>query len=209
MKPNHLENIRYEIVNPEDNELINKCDIHQFEVFSELGYQGEGPTIIEVSDYPSRYYAALENDEVVGCVRMVTPSTLGFTTLNWMSLWTGWAETTIATYNSKRCEEILFSTVKKGYRKMGNAAVILNLYKIVLDDALNRGIEYWFTSIDEKLFPYFTMVFNFKFEQIGEPQDYLGAPTIPAIMRIEEGAKELKKADPELAEFLGLTGGVG
>lgn len=200
MKPEPVPGVAY--LKTEDPTLIDAANRHQFEIFSEYGYPGEGPYIDEVARYPSLYYVAVLEGQVVGCVRIVTKSPLGFPTATWLKLNPNWEEKVREIADNVATEEILFSTVRKGYRRLGNASIILNLYRILFQDATRRGVEYWFTTIDEKLLPYFTMVFNFKFVPMGEAQDYLGAPAIPTVMNVRQGLEELSAADPELAEFM-------
>ncbi|OGY24595.1 MAG: hypothetical protein A2Y57_01965 [Candidatus Woykebacteria bacterium RBG_13_40_7b] len=200
MRPIPLEGVKYIIT--ADPAIIHAADVHQFEVFSEFGYLGPGPIITEVANLPSIYYVAVLDGEVLGCVRIVTKSQLGFPTITSFILFPEWEQEARRIAEEEPCEEILFSTVRKGFRKAGNASVILNLYKLLYQDAIRRGIQYWFTAIDEKMYPYFTRVFNFKFEPIGEKKDYLGAPTIPTMLELCEGYEKLKRADPELGEFL-------
>ena len=200
MNPELIPGVEY--LKTSDPDLIDQANRHQYEVFSEYGYLGKGPYIDEVAQYPSIYFVAVSEGVVVGCVRMVTKSSLGFPTVTWLKLWPTWEAEARRIADSAASEEILFSTVKKGWRRRGNASIILNLYRLLLQDALKRGVEYWFTTIDEKLLPYFTMVFNFKFEPMGDTQDLLGAPSIPTVMKIQSGVEQLRKADPELAQFV-------
>ena len=199
INPQPIPGVRFQIADTVD--LVHKAAILEFQVFSQYGYPGKGPYIVEFSHYPCIFYVAVaENQEVVGAVRVIVPSPRGFYTAK-MTLFDEWKEKVREIQREGKALSLPMSAIRKDYRTVGSFSCLLNLYRLIYQDSVRQGYRWWFAPIDVQVFPHYSSTFNFNFVRLGPDQDCLGAPSVPALLDLEEEFKYLKEADPVLFTF--------
>jgi len=200
MKPTPLDDVEY--LRAEGFDLTQAAKTLEFDTFVQTNYPGKRGCLEEYEGFPCIFYVAVhQGSDVVGVVRKILPSPLGFTATH-LQIAREWVEKVDNITATERCEEISTTALKKGFRGRNNFSCVLNLFRMAYQDAVASGVRYWFAPIEPPVLMHYVATFHFNFKAIGEAQDYLGAPTIPAVIDLKEGFEELSKADSELAEFL-------
>lgn len=133
--------------------------------------------------------------EVVGTMRMIKNSLVGFPALNEFSVYPEYIEK-LSGIGFDHIVELSALSVKEGY----NVAKGLYRYAVIRSD--HREDTHWLAVLDEKLFIIYRGRFHFYFEPIGEGRFYMGAITRPYIMDRARQKKLMRRFAPELAEFL-------
>jgi len=199
VKPEPLDSVEY--LRAEGFDLTQAAKALEFDTFVQSNYPGTRGCLEEYEGYPCIFYVAVhQKSDVVGVVRKILPSPLGFTVTH-LQLTPEWEEKAKTIIATERCEEISTTALKKGFRGRNNFSCVLHLFRMAFQDALAGGVRYWFAPIEPPVLMHYVATFHFGFKAIGEAQDYLGAPTIPAVINLEEGFEQITKADPELADF--------
>jgi len=200
MKPTPLDDVEY--MRAEGFDQTQAAKTLEFEIFVQSNYPGTRGCLEEYEGLPCIFYIAVhQRSDVVGVVRKILPSPLGFTATH-LRLAPEWEERVKTIVATERCEELATTALKKGFRGRNNFSCVLNLFRMAYHDALSSGVRYWFAPIEPPVLMHYVATFHFGFKAIGEAQDYLGAPTIPAVINLEDGIEQITKADPELAAFL-------
>jgi hypothetical protein len=182
--------------------LAQAAKAAEYEVFSGLGYPGPGPVIAEYDQYPSVFYVAVnEGQDVVGVVRKILAGPSGFTTLTHFDLGPEQSARARAIASSENCEEMATTAIKKGFRARHNFACVLSLFRLAYEDAVRNKVTWWFAPIEPLVLFHYRNVFHFAFEELAPAQDYLGAPTIPCLLNLDNGIERLRREDPELAAW--------
>jgi hypothetical protein len=199
INPQPIPGVRFQTA--DTMELVNKAADLEFQVFAEYGYPGKGPHIVEFAAYPCIFYVAVtQNQEVVGAVRVIVPSPNGYYTAK-MTIFDEWESRIAAIQLEGRAISLPMSAIREDYRTIGGFSCLLHLYREIYRDSVRRGYRWWIAPIDVKVFPHYSGTFNFDFVRIGPDQDCLGAPSVPALLDLEEEFRHLKKADPDLFAF--------
>jgi hypothetical protein len=199
MRPIPLDDVEYK--RAEGFELTQAAKTLEFEIFSQSGYPGKRGCLEEYEGYPSIFYVAVyQGSEVVGVVRKILPSALGFTTTH-LNLTPEWEEKIKTITATERCEEIATTALRKGFRGRNNFSCVLNLFKMAYEDAVSSGVRYWLAPIEPPVLMHYVTTFHFNFVAMGEAQDYLGAPTIPCVIELCSGIQHLHSCDSELGQF--------
>ena len=199
MRPLPLDGVKYG--RAEGFELVQAAKTLEFETFAQTGYPGRRGCLEEYEGYPAIFYVAEHQESgVVGVVRKILQSPLGFTATH-LKMTNEWAKRVETIMTTERCEEISTTALKKGFRGRNTFSCVLHLFRMVYQDAVRSGVRYWLAPVEPPVLLHYVATFNFNFAAIGEAQDYLGAPTIPAILDLAESQEHLRKKDPELLDF--------
>lgn len=140
------------------------------------------------SDYnPSSCFDVVsEGGKLVGVLREIRPSTVGFKTLNDFSVapYVLYPEAVklLANLDKNTILEIgTVSVVSDKRQSEAGFGVALRLYGAMLHNSLSGGYTHWLASIDSGLLGVYKENFGFCFEDIGPSQDYMGSPTTPVL----------------------------
>ncbi len=132
--------------------------------------------------------------EVVGVIRAVKYSSLGFPVLNEFRLYKKW-EKFLKKLDLNQVIEVGALFTKPGYH------VARGLYREIWQYSKMNGYKYWLAAIDERLFKVFTKRLYFYFDKIGKEKFYLGSVSIPAILDCQKQKILMYQHAPELAVF--------
>jgi len=151
------------------------------------------------SDYIIAVYLNGSNEnarsgEVVGVIRAVKNSPLGFPVLNEFKIYLPFREW-LRNVDKNRIIEVGALFTKPGY------SVARGLYRAMWQYSKARGDKYWLAAIDKRLFRVFTQRAHFYFDQIGLERLYLGSITIPAVLDCRKQKVLMYQHAPELAAF--------
>lgn len=190
------------------------------------------PDGLEIDKYDphSIHFAAIANEEVIGTVRLVKNSDLGFPLEEHCPVLTIDRESIprdslvevsrLALRKSfrRRREDGLYGvesyiTVREGgvlpedpdeqteqMRKRQRPAVILGLYKVMFHETKRCGFTHWYAAMEKKLWSALKK-FHFTFREIGPEVDYYG-PVTPYLGVIEELEKEVTEHCPQIWPFI-------
>lgn len=152
---------------------------------------------IPFSDYFAAVDTALDNT-VVGTCRIIRPSVRGFPAFQECRT-SPTALETFATLDPSRCCEIsALATPRMG---MQNMAISAALYGLVWQESLRHGRAYMLAVMDNRLLRIMTRWFEFPFETIGEPCEYMGSPSTPVSMYLPRTIEVLRQHNPEALQF--------
>lgn len=201
MKPELFPGLQY--VRVDYGPLREVAENLEYEIFSAYGYTGPGPKIAEYKAWPSTFYVAVSVEEgVVGVVRKVTPDAGSLPTLKAFQLDASNRTLIDALARLPLCEDIATTVVKKGFRARHNFACVLNLWRLAYRDAAASGVRYWFAALEPVVLQHYKNTFHLAFEELGPPQEYLGAACIPCVLDLAKVMQYLRRMDGDLANWL-------
>ena len=201
MKPGLFPGLHYRRV--DRGPLRSAAEELEYEIFSACGYAGPGPKIREYETCPSVFYVAVSEDEgVVGIVRKVTPGPSCLPTLKGFELDASNQTLVDALARPSLCEDIATTVIRKGFRARKNFACVLNLWRLAFQDAVASGARHWFAAAEPLVLHHYKNTFHFAFEELGPPQDYLGAACLPCVLDLAKAVEHLSAMDSELASWL-------
>ncbi len=199
MRPIPLDDVEYK--RAEGFELTQAAKTLEFETFSQSGYPGKRGCLEEYEGFPCLFYVAVHRESgVVGAIRKILQSPLGFTATH-LTLTPSWEDEINRILATEKCEEIAAGALRKEFRGRNNFSCVLNLFKMAYQDAVRSSARYWLAPIEPPVLMHYVNTFHFNFTAMGEAQDYLGAPTIPCIIELSSGMQYLGNCDPELGQF--------
>lgn len=151
----------------------------------------------------SEYFVAVdsESDDIVGTCRMILPSVRGFPSFQRFDP-TPEALEVFRSLDPKLCVEIsALATPRQGLQNMAISAA---LYGLVWRESVRGDRAYMLAIMDDRLLRIMRRWFQFPFEPIGEPHDYMGARTTPVAMYVPRTIEHLQEQNPDaLAYFSG------
>jgi N-acyl amino acid synthase FeeM len=149
----------------------------------------------------SDYYAAVDSaaaDQIVGTCRIIRPSVRGFPAFQECATLPD-ALDVFATLDPGRCVEIsALATPRIG---MQNMAISAALYGLVWQEAITQGRAYMLAVMDDRLLRIMRRWFEFPFETIGEPCQYMGSPSTPVSMYLPRTIEILTASNPDALRF--------
>ncbi|MDY0360347.1 MAG: PEP-CTERM/exosortase system-associated acyltransferase [Desulforegulaceae bacterium] len=213
----------------DDEELMEKAYKLRYSVYcKEVKYLNpddydDSMEIDEFDKYSIHFAALNENNEVLGTLRLVLNSDLGFPLEHHCREY----DKTKIDFSRNNLAEISRLAVDKSFRRRkddgmfgvesydGDAnnevskeirekrkrpIIVVGLYKMMYMESKRRGITHWYAAMEEKLNKALNH-FSFKFEAIGPVQDYSG-PVIPFLGNIQEIEEEVFRNKPELLHLM-------
>ena len=148
----------------------------------------------------SDYFVAVEEEtqEVVGTCRMIRPSVRGFPSFQRFEP-SAEALTIFRTLDPTLCVEIsALATPRQGLQNMAISAA---LYGLVWRESVRGKRAYMLAVMDDRLLRIMRRWFQFPFEPIGEPHDYMGARTTPVAMYVPRTIEHLQVENPDALRF--------
>jgi N-acyl amino acid synthase FeeM len=149
----------------------------------------------------SDYYAAVDSaadDQIVGTCRIIRPSVRGFPAFQECATLPD-ALDVFATLDPALCVEIsALATPRIG---MQNMAISAALYGLVWQEAITQGRAYMLAVMDDRLLRIMRRWFEFPFETIGEPCEYMGSPSTPVSMYLPRTIEILTASNPDALRF--------
>lgn len=179
-----------------------KDEIHRlrYNVFVKYGYfppgNNDGMDIDEF-DEASIHFVAMQDEEVVGSIRMIKHSRRGFPIEKEFVL----DEIPLAEDIQRANIVEISRLVTKDLPHRDRQKVLIGLIKAIFDYSFDHDLYFWYLAADIRLYRLLSR-FSFAFSTIGDIKEYLGSPTIPACIDIRAGIEYLDKANPGLARFL-------
>jgi len=182
LKPEQVGSFLYKVA--EGNE-IRKAQEFQHDGYLRIGYIDKpNPTRFIEDPYQkySAYIIALKsengvigNGELVGVIRQIHHSSLGFPVINDFKLYPE---------AKARLESIDPQTIVElgGLYTEPGCNVAKDLYSYAWQRSKLLGHRHWLAAIDLRLFKIFRKRLLFQFNQIGYEKFYLGSITVPAMM---------------------------
>lgn len=128
----------------------------------------------------SIYFVAIEENKVVGAIRLVKYMDKGLPILNEFKIYDKYQEI-IDGFDRKEVVEVGNLVAKPG-NSIGKG-----LYAITIKYALKQNKHYWVAGIDKNLLDKLKEhypIFHILYKQIGEPMDYVGSISVPIMFRI-------------------------
>lgn len=184
-------------------------------VFMEVGYV-EQPA--ELSEEYQKYLPVTEfvvsrqNGEVGGSIRIIHyDPELGFKTLddinNGRLTLDEDGKSIIEGLNLNQVFEVGTLAVKKELRGKpeDEGRVSVDLYGAIYGEGRDRDCPYAIASFDEKYFNNFKSIFGDGVKALGPATDYMGSPTVPALIDIPLFMRDLKKALPNVYQAMEET----
>ena len=132
--------------------------------------------------------------EIVGVIRAVKYSQLGFSVINEFKLYPE-VKKLLEVVDMNYVIEVGALFAKPGY------FVAKGLYRAIWQYSKIRGDRYWLAAIDKRLFNIFIKRSHFYFDQIGPEKFYLGSVSVPAILDCRRQKILMYQNAPELAAF--------
>jgi hypothetical protein len=139
-------------------------------------------------------HSAPKRGEIVGVIRAVKYSQLGFPVINEFKLYPE-VKKLLEVVDMNYVIEVGALFAKPGY------FVAKGLYRAIWQYSKIRGDRYWLAAIDKRLFNIFIKRYHFYFDQIGPEKFYLGSVSVPAILDCRRQKILMYQNAPELAAF--------
>lgn len=176
------------------NELREEAIRFHTERYLEVGFFQKGEH--DPYERDSIYFTAVdeESQRVVGVSRLISKPMMQLPALKEFQIY-DIQKAQLKQIGNKRYAEMSALT------KLPKHDCTLGVLKACLQYSLDTNTQYWFCSLDERVYKYMCRMFQFPFKQIGEPRVYLGSTSIPCVLDIIETRQVLKEKKYKLYEY--------
>lgn len=188
--------IRFFQVDPDDQILMKEVYRIRYQVYCiECGFENPAlyPDKMEYDEYDlcSVHFVAVNTYGIIGTVRLIFDSTLGFPIEKHCKI-----ELNHDKPPRHQLAEVSRLAVLKQYRSQ---EVCLGLWREIYHKSKELGIRFLYAAMEKKLKRLFNK-FHMAFEQIGEIVDYNGQ-RIPLLGDMEKFVKSINNNSPEIYDY--------
>lgn len=190
---------KYKIILVKNNDQLKKSYRFRYHLYCEV------EKLLKKEDYPNKlefdkfdehsiHFVALDNnDNIVGTIRLIKDSELGFPTEEEFNL-----KEIMKKDNRKKTIEVSRLMTTKEYRK---SFLSNDLYKAIYKYSNQNNIEFWLGCVEIWLLKKIKAVFD-NIEIIGEPKFCFNAMNYPFLIDLKKMQKELKIKNKFLFYYL-------
>ncbi|MBE0447613.1 MAG: GNAT family N-acetyltransferase [Actinobacteria bacterium] len=144
-------------------------------------------------DKYSVHFIATDGTDIVGTVRLIKDSPIGFPTELLFDI----ARSNI---HNKSIAEVSRLIVNPQFKSL-TLQIANGLYKVMLNFSIEEGITHWYAVMDKHLYVAYSRI-GFTFEQIGESKHCFGCNNSPYVLSLEESLANLKVVNTRMYNFL-------